>query len=64
LQLSELDEQIRVARKRALDGGGHTPSWFVLFKSQKAAAIASSTILHAEDNLQFQVCWALPPGQG
>jgi hypothetical protein len=49
-----LDQDIRAARQQAL-ANGKSPSWFVLFKSQTAAAIASSTILHAEDNLQFQV---------
>lgn len=46
--------QVRVARQRAFDTQ-HTPSWFVFFRTQRAAAVAAQCVLHAEDNRQFRV---------
>lgn len=49
-----LELQIEQARREAFRSS-FTPSWFVLFKTQKAASIAASTRLYAEDNTRFQV---------
>jgi hypothetical protein len=46
--------QVREARLRAFDAG-QTPSWFVFFRTQRAAAMASQCIIHAEDNRRFRV---------
>eukprot|EP00879_Flechtneria_rotunda_P012611 GHRR01013169.1.p1 GENE.GHRR01013169.1~~GHRR01013169.1.p1 ORF type:complete len:1229 (+),score=453.96 GHRR01013169.1:316-3687(+) len=49
-----LEEEIDKARRNAFKSD-FTNSWFVLFKSQAAAAMAASTRIYAENNTQFQV---------
>ncbi|PNW73839.1 hypothetical protein CHLRE_13g574850v5 [Chlamydomonas reinhardtii] len=53
-QVKKIMEEVRVARQRAFDTQ-HTPSWFVFFRTQRAAAVAAQCVLHAEDNRQFRV---------
>ncbi|GLC35608.1 hypothetical protein PLESTM_000342700 [Pleodorina starrii] len=53
-QINTLLAQVREARLRAFDTA-HTPSWFVFFRTQRAAAMASQCLIHAEDNRQFRV---------
>lgn len=52
--------QVKAARADAF-ARRSTPSWFVLFKSQAAAAVASQCVMHAEDSRKFQVRPAVPP---
>ncbi|GAX72909.1 hypothetical protein CEUSTIGMA_g364.t1 [Chlamydomonas eustigma] len=59
-QMIDLQEKIREARMRALKEGS-TPSWFVFFKTQRAAIVASQTILHSEDHREFKVSPAPGP---
>jgi hypothetical protein len=49
-----LEERIEAARRRAW-ASAFTPSWFVFFKSQAAAAMAASTQIYGEDGAMFQV---------
>ncbi|GAX72907.1 hypothetical protein CEUSTIGMA_g362.t1 [Chlamydomonas eustigma] len=59
-QMLDVQEQIREARKNALKEGS-TPSWFVFFKTQHAAACASQALIHGEDNREFRVLPAPGP---
>eukprot|EP00878_Enallax_costatus_P022072 GHUV01023404.1.p1 GENE.GHUV01023404.1~~GHUV01023404.1.p1 ORF type:complete len:906 (+),score=284.12 GHUV01023404.1:2758-5475(+) len=53
-RIKDLELQIGQARREAYTSS-FTQSWFVLFKSQKAASIAASTRIYAEDSTRFQV---------
>ncbi|EFJ49655.1 hypothetical protein VOLCADRAFT_104236 [Volvox carteri f. nagariensis] len=53
-KINDLLVQVRKARVAAANKA-HTPSWFVFFRTQRAAAMASQCIIHAEDNRQFRV---------
>lgn len=53
-RMQSLELQIEQARREAFRSN-FTPSWFVLFRTQKAASIAASTRIYAEDNTRFQV---------
>jgi hypothetical protein len=49
-----LEARVDAARRRAWSRG-FTPSWFVFFKSQAAAAMAASARVYGEDAAKFQV---------
>ncbi|KAG2438979.1 hypothetical protein HYH02_010771 [Chlamydomonas schloesseri] len=53
-QVKDIMKKVQEARRRAFDTA-HTPSWFVFFRTQRAAAVAAQCVLHAEDNRQFRV---------
>jgi len=53
-EILELEQRIEEARRRAW-ATNFTPSWFVFFKSQQAAAMAASTQIYGEDTAKFQV---------
>eukprot|EP00798_Chlamydomonas_sp_ICE-L_P013270 gene13270-19112_t len=59
-RLEDLNERVSEARKIACRTGA-TPSWFVFFKTQHAAAVASQTLVHGEDNREFKVQMAPGP---
>ena len=52
-EILELEARIEEARRRAWSTH-FTPSWFVFFKSQAAAALAASTQIYGEDTAKFQ----------
>lgn len=54
VEILDLEQRIEEARRRAWSSS-FTPSWFVFFKSQKAAAMAASTQIYGEDTAKFQV---------
>ena len=53
-EILELEQRIEEARRRAW-ASEFTPSWFVFFKTQSAAAMAASTQIYGEDTAKFQV---------
>ncbi|KAG2443726.1 hypothetical protein HXX76_002072 [Chlamydomonas incerta] len=53
-KVKEIMAEVEEARRRAFDTA-HTPSWFVFFRTQRAAAVAAQCVLHAEDNRKFRV---------
>ncbi|KAI8473306.1 MAG: hypothetical protein J3K34DRAFT_411580 [Monoraphidium minutum] len=53
-EILDLEQRIEEARRRAWSTN-FTPSWFVFFRSQQAAAMAASTQIYGEDTAKFQV---------
>ena len=55
LQAEILGLEVRIdeARRRAWNTN-FTPSWFVFFRTQQAAAMAASTQIYGEDGAKFQ----------
>ncbi|KAG2500669.1 hypothetical protein HYH03_001435 [Edaphochlamys debaryana] len=64
-KINALMAKVNDAKKAAFNGKidekgewvypGKTPSWFVFFRTQRAAAVAAQCVLHAEDNRRFRV---------
>ena len=59
-RVRDLEQRITIAREAALENPP-TTSFFVFFSSQKDAAIAAQTNLHAEDGHSFRVMEAPGP---
>ncbi|GIM03101.1 hypothetical protein Vretimale_7897 [Volvox reticuliferus] len=53
-EINALLDKVRKARVEAANTA-QTSSWIVFFRTQRAAAMASQCIIHAEDNRQFRV---------
>jgi hypothetical protein len=53
-EIAQLELDIKAERKRAWSAR-HARSWFVFFRSQAAATVATSTVVHGEDDRPFRV---------